>query len=47
MDIAVNRNSSMRVPPKHIQNYYTYEWKVRDISANIVIHRNTNIRKTL
>ncbi|MDR1002089.1 MAG: site-specific integrase [Oscillospiraceae bacterium] len=33
--------------PKHIQDYYTYEMKVRGISANTVIHRHANIRKAL
>ena len=33
------------VTPKHIQDYYTYEMKIRGVSANTVIHRHANIRK--
>ena len=35
------------MPPKHIQDYYTYELTVRGVSANTVIHRHANIRKAL
>lgn len=35
------------VTPKHIQDYYTYEFTVRGVSANTVIHRHANIRKAL
>ncbi len=33
--------------PLHIQNYYTYEMKVRGVKANTVIHIHANIRKAL
>jgi integrase len=33
--------------PKHIQDYYRHELKVRGLSASTVIHRHANIRKAL
>ena len=30
-----------------MQDYYTYEMKVKGVSANTVIHRHANIRKAL
>lgn len=35
------------ISPKHIQDYYTYEMRVRGVTANTVIHRHANIRKAL
>ena len=36
-----------QVTPKQLQDYYTYEMKVKGVSANTVIHRHANIRKAL
>lgn len=36
-----------QLTPKHIQDYYTWEMNVNNVSANTVIHRHANIRKAL
>ena len=45
---SVHPNLKLRdLTPKHIQDYYTYEMNVNQVSANTVIHRHANIRKAL
>lgn len=36
-----------QLTPKHIQDYYTWEMKENNVTANTVIHRHANIRKAL
>ena len=36
-----------QLTPKHIQDYYTWEMNVNNVSANTVIHCHANIRKAL
>ncbi len=35
------------ITPTHIQDFYTHEMRVREVSANTVIHYHANIRKAL